>query len=76
MSLMSTLKQHLGSIRSPLVVGSHGFLVSCGAHGFLRVWDYVKALVLQVHAHGEFALRSLSCNHKMNFTPPPHCSSG
>jgi hypothetical protein len=66
MSLMSTLKQHLGSIRSLLVVGSHGFLVSCGADGFLRVWDYAKALVLQVHTHSEFELRSLSCNHKMN----------
>ena len=66
MSLMSTLKQHLGSIRSLLVVGSHGFLVSCGSDGLIRVWDYAKALVLQVHSHSEFELRSLSCNHKMN----------
>jgi hypothetical protein len=66
MSLMSTLKQHSGSIRSLLVVGSHGFLVSCGGDGFIRVWDYAKALVLQVHTHSEFELRSLSCNHKMN----------
>jgi hypothetical protein len=66
MSLMSTLKQHIGSIRSLLVVGSHGFLVSCGSDGFIRVWDYAKALVLQVHTHSEFELRSLSCNHKLN----------
>jgi WD40 repeat protein len=66
MSLMSTLKQHLGSIRSILVVGSHGFLVSCGSDGFIRVWNYAKALVLQVHTHNEFELRSLSCTHKMN----------
>ncbi len=66
MSLMSTLKQHIGSIRSILVVGSHGFLVSCGIDGFIRVWDYAKALVLQLHTHSEFELRSLSCNHNMN----------
>lgn len=66
MSLMSTLKQHVGSIRSLLVVGSHGFLVSCGSDGFIRVWDYAKALVLQVHTHSEFELRSLSCNHNLS----------
>jgi hypothetical protein len=66
MSLMSTLKQHIGSIRSLLVVSSHGFLVSCGSDGFIRVWNYAKALVLQLHTHSEFELRSLSCNHNMN----------
>ena len=67
MSLMSTLKQHLGSIRSLLVVGSHGFLVSCGADGFLRVWDYAKALVLQVHTHSEFEKRTQHAPHCRGF---------
>jgi hypothetical protein len=66
MSLLSTLKQHTAGIRSVLVVSSHGFLVSCGSDACIRVWDYAKALVLQVHTHSEFELLSLSCNHKMN----------
>lgn len=50
---LKTLTGHKGTVTGLEIIPRSGHLVSCGADGFLLIWDYTTDSVLKKFAHKE-----------------------